>query len=408
MYDRVPLRRRRSERPPAASAAPARQGSHSNADSLAPLPPPPLRYERGLRTAQPEPDVLVGELLRAVRRARFGKGVYCPHCGGRRTHRWGSFSGRQRYRCAVCGRTFSDLTRTPLAYTKHLHLWAGQFECMAESVTVRAAAARLGIDKNTAWRWRQQVLAGLRSHDLATPLSGYVEVGETTFLHSEKGSRFLTRPPYPRPQLSAFLTPQRPRVWVMLARDQFGGALAEIVGRRRPRVPHVRDVLLPRCARDAVLVTSSGPLGPYRTVVTGRDQRWDLAVARRFGDDVRRLREWMRRFHGVATKYLERYLAWNHALQVLADRAAWSPTAWQARTWGGSGWSDLQKRTGAGTLLWRSLTPQFPGTAADHPRAPPARAPASCLTVSNRTATGTAGTGRGRRGTPPSERPTPR
>ncbi|GEM_PF-6705925 len=39
-----------------------------------------------------------------------------------------------------------------------------------------------------------------------------------------------------------------------------------------------------------------------------------------------RLKEWMRRFHGVATANLPHYLSWRRAIDALGDRS--TPEAW--------------------------------------------------------------------------------
>ena len=39
----------------------------------------------------------------------------CPHCSSAEVRRWGRASGKPRYRCATCGKTFNPLTGTPLA-----------------------------------------------------------------------------------------------------------------------------------------------------------------------------------------------------------------------------------------------------------------------------------------------------
>ena len=99
------------------------------------------------------------QLLLEVRRQRCrGRPTPpCPRCGVERTIRWGSFSGRQRWRCKGCGRTFSDLTATPMAYTKRLECWVAFGGCLITGSSVRRVAAQLGINKQTALRWRHRV-----------------------------------------------------------------------------------------------------------------------------------------------------------------------------------------------------------------------------------------------------------
>lgn len=95
------------------------------------------------------------------RRMPLQDGSRCPRCDGERVQKWGRFSGRQRYRCRDCGRTFSTFTGTPLHYLKRPELWRWFLWCHDGRLTVRAAGAALGVHKDTALRWRHRV----RDHD---------------------------------------------------------------------------------------------------------------------------------------------------------------------------------------------------------------------------------------------------
>lgn len=306
------------------------------------------------------------DLLRELRRIRFPAGPRCPRCEHRRAHRWGRFAGRQRYRCLGCGRTFSDLTGTPFAYSKRLDLWAEFFECFGDCLPVRAVASRLGVHKDTAWSWRHRVMKNLLARERTILLGGVVDVGETWFLHSEKGSRTLNRPPYARRRRSVVPGSDRPLVWVMLGHDERGSALWELIGECRARASDVRDILLPRCAPGTTLVSLGGPASPYRPAITGQGQRWSLFGAAmlphsraRFRARVVRIRRWLRRFRGVASRYLIRYLAWEGTLERVGAGV-------------GEGGGIVTE------LMRRCLDQQFPRTEADHARVPAssrARAP---------------------------------
>ena len=102
-------------------------------------------HRSGLRPTDQRPAVLPGTFpFSSFRRLRFGERPSCPRCDADRVHRWGSFSGRKRYRCVACRRTFSDFTGTPLAYIKKLPAWSPYCLCMREglSSTPRRAAPR--------------------------------------------------------------------------------------------------------------------------------------------------------------------------------------------------------------------------------------------------------------------------
>lgn len=296
-------------------------------------------------------------ILSFIRRQRVGEGMRCPHCSGSHLHKWGSFRGRQRHRCQACGRTFSDLTGTPLAHTKRLDLWPHYLEHMSEQVAVRSLGARLGIHKDTAWRWRHRVMTGLLTADRGEILSGLVELREASFPHSEKGSKRPGRRPYGRLRPWIADGAERPHMWVLLGCDGRAVVLSEIIGRCRPRALDLRKILLPRCAPEAVLLPPSGPAGPYRAAVTGLQVRWrpggirPPSEGRRLQLDVVRTRRWFRPFHGVASKYLDRYLAWHYALERLETR-------------GGV----FSRREVGGHFLRRSVAQQLPRTSGNRAR----------------------------------------
>jgi len=129
-------------------------------------------------------------LVRAIREARFPAAAprLCPRCDSSETIRWGRFKNRQRYKCRSCDRTFSDLTNTPFAHSKRLGLWLRFGECMALGSSVRKTARRVGIDKDTAFRWRHRLAAAL-DRPRTEEMRGIWAVWDAILPHSYKGRR---------------------------------------------------------------------------------------------------------------------------------------------------------------------------------------------------------------------------
>lgn len=314
----------------------------------------------------PLPDRFRRPIIAELRERRFAAGLYCPRCGGRRLHRWGHFSGRRRYRCRDCNRTFSDLTATPIERTRYPELWPRFCALLLNGASVRECARQLGIDKSTAWRWRHRLLDTLRSESPPS-LHGIVEVHETTFAHSQKGSRDLRdargRPRPPRLRGAGRGRDHR-RAWVLLLRARSGLYRAEYVGDRRPGVHQLNDVLDARTTNTIdVLLSRWGPLSSWGRWCRGRGIRFAHAngsgairgpalrprienrgqactpsapspspggsnighasvralnasavtvpsAPTRTHEMDWRLRNRLRRFRGVATRYLPNYLHW--------------------------------------------------------------------------------------------------
>ncbi|HUH13988.1 MAG TPA: helix-turn-helix domain-containing protein [Longimicrobiales bacterium] len=191
---------------------------------------------------------------------------------------------------------------------------------MEEGLTVRAAGQRIGVHKDTAWRWRHRLLAGLRAREREL-LQERVDLGQALFPHSEKGARTLGRSPYPRRQLD----PDRPNVRVLFARDAHARTLAAILSPTplsRPTEGELRAHLLPRLAPLCVLRSVWGGYQPIAGLCRPRSpQARGLIGARQLSFAHRgrsrvipayrvELRRWLRRFHGISSRYLANYLHW--------------------------------------------------------------------------------------------------
>jgi transposase-like protein len=255
--------------------------------------------------------------LRAEHRAGLCDGSRCPHCSGTRIQKWGRFTGRQRFRCRDCGRTFSLFTGTPLRYLKRPERWRAFLWCMEGRLTVRRTGAVVGIDKNTALRWRHRVLDSWRSEPRRR-LRGSVAVGEFRMPRNEKGRR---RPGY-RPRRHGHApgrrSPDLEWIGLIAAAETDGDGARE----RWIRCANVRildrsdhELLLgPRLGAVREIVGGRGPLSPVAWLAGSVgvpyrvDQRGDRPES--IWQLRRALRRWLSPLRGVATRRLNNYLEW--------------------------------------------------------------------------------------------------
>jgi hypothetical protein len=189
-------------------------------------------------------------------------------------------------------------------------------------LTVRQAAIRCGVCKNTAFLWRHRFLNAMASHQ-AVREEGIVEVDETFFLESFKGQRGLPRPARHRGGKGRTRGTGPDYIPVMVVQDR-AGHLADFQ-LEQLNAKAVRAVLTPLIAPDAVLCSDGA--GVYASFSEGQGITHQV-VRNRAGERVvgayhiqhvngyhRRLKEWMERFHGVATHYLRNYLGWRRMLE---------------------------------------------------------------------------------------------
>ena len=255
----------------------------------------------------------------------------CPHCQapGEQLRPWGHSHGLARMRCRACGKTCNALTGTPLAHLRKRERWLRYGQALIEGVSVRQAAQCCGVDKNTAFLWRHRFLRAAATHRPAHE-GGIVEADETFFLESFKGQRELPRPARKRGGVGA----QWEHIAVLVVRDRSGQTADFRL--EKTDAPHITAVLRPLVDKDAILCTDGARV--YQTVARDMglihrainvqqgirviDGAFHIQNVNAYDS---RLKQWMGRFHGVATKYLESYLGWRRMLERY--RQGISPTA---------------------------------------------------------------------------------
>ena len=258
-------------------------------------------------------------------RTRLQDGSACPHCRSRHVQKWGTFRGRQRYRCSECRRTFSTFTGTALYYLKHPERWRRFLWCHDGRLTVRHSGAVLGVGKDTALRWRHRLLDQWR-RDPRRRLRGRVVVGDFCMPQSAKGvpARSLHRPPRRRGADWIFASLSRNSlqpVTLLAALETPAGLLEspaplllQCVGVRRVRPADYDQRIAPRIRELTEIVGRQGPMSPLasfarRLGVPYRPERRGFLPREVFV--VRReLRAWLRPFRGVSTRRLDNYLEW--------------------------------------------------------------------------------------------------
>lgn len=243
----------------------------------------------------------------------------CPHCHSSLINRHGKVNKMQRYRCKNCGKTFVATTSTPLARLRHKELWLDYMRCMLESKVLRKCAAECGINLKTSFRWRHRFLA-LPSALKATALEGIIEADETLFPYSEKGSKTLERQPRKR-GMKAKKRGRSKEDWVpvLTVRDRGKNTFEAILPSVTTDALH--QELAGKLEKDSVLCSDG--YKPYIALSEKNDlihKRLDVAAGVKVIDKVfhiqnvnayhSRLKLWIKRFHGVATKYLDHYLGW--------------------------------------------------------------------------------------------------
>jgi transposase-like protein len=256
--------------------------------------------------------------------------VGCPHCDNRDVVRWGQASDLPRYRCKACSRTFNALTKTPLANLRLKDKWSTQTEAMIDGVSTAEAAQRCGVHYTTAFRWRHRFLAALAG-DKPKALNGIVEGDETFILESFKGKRSgLPRKSRKRGGKSAKRGLSAEQIPVIVARDRQGATTDAVLAKlNRVSIAAALGGVVTSanefcCDGGTAIVAFARHAGiaahilPMPGKPNPKAPDFHLNNVNAYHG---RLKEWLRRFHGVATKNLPNYLGWRRTLEALGPNA---------------------------------------------------------------------------------------
>ena len=245
----------------------------------------------------------------------------CVHCGSSEIIKKGLQSGLRRYHCKSCKTSFNAATGTPFANLRLKEKWFDYLNCLLESKTIRKSAKDIGVNPKTAFRWRHRFLK--KSHKLEPQiLTGIVEADETYFLKSMKGCKKLTRTPRLRGSYHSKCGLAKELVSVLTLCDRNGGEADFVTGLGPVKSKWLEVYLTPHLEKDVLLITGKEKSYKYFCKHEGIDQIRISSKDRVEGSYHiqhvnayhRSLKQWMGRFHGVATKYLNTYLGWSHEL----------------------------------------------------------------------------------------------
>lgn len=275
----------------------------------------------------PEPKADISKMVGDVRETRFSKGLACIYCGSMSVKRNGKYRSRQRYLCKDCGKSFNEMTGSPLSGTKYPHKWLEYYKMMIEGLSLPKIANALDIHISTAFYWRHKILNAIRSlgHQL---LQGIVESDETFFLESNKGKKNITdRKARKRGGVAKKRGISKEQVCVVVAHDRNGQILSQKAGKGRISADELDVVLGGHIDTSALLCTDTATNYKKFAVMKGLQheainiskkeyKKKGIYHIQHVNGYHKRLKKWMDRFQGVATKYLDNYLFWHRFLEL--------------------------------------------------------------------------------------------
>ena len=238
----------------------------------------------------------------------------CPYCGSNKICKNGFTGKAQQFKCNNCHKNYSIRTNTIFFHTrKSIQLWQEYIELFSQGLSLRKIVEKMNkkINLKTAFFWRHKILKVLTKKDDNNKLGGIVEADETFFEESQKGSRKMTRKPRKR-GYSSYVGDKKTKICVLTAIDRNKSSYVKPVGFGGLEKDDV--ILLQRhLVKDSILITDGNRT--YRNLHDVRLKSLKFGKPQskvyhmnNINNFHSKLKQFMNRFNGVATKYLDYYV----------------------------------------------------------------------------------------------------
>jgi len=253
----------------------------------------------------------------------------CPHCGNFKYSKYGTDKGSKRYKCKNCNRTFTEYSGTWMARIHKKHLLEDYIKLMEEEEkSLDKIKDDLGISKQTAFDWRHKILSGFE-HFGKGSFQGITESDDTFFLVSEKGSKNINRPSRKRGGSAKKRGINNEHVAVLVTVDRVSEIDLTVARLGRIKKQDIEQAIGDRVSGQTILCSDSHVT--YKGFAMDKKIehhaiRVDLKEfvknkiyhVQHVNSIDSRLKKWIEsRFYGVSTKYLQKYLNWFRAKEML-------------------------------------------------------------------------------------------
>ena len=207
---------------------------------------------------------------------------------------------------------------------------------MMLGLSVRKSAEICGINKDTAFIWRHKILDALQNMASDVKLDGIVEADEAFFPISYKGNHKksvifkMPRKAHKRGKQTHKRGLSREKVCVPCAVTRNGLSLAKITNLGRVSAKDIHHAFDKRIMPNSILCTDA--ISCYNDLArtekleliqlkTGKS-KLGIYHIQHINSYHSMLKNFINRFHGVATKYLNNYLVWHNFLNYAKESYA--------------------------------------------------------------------------------------
>ena len=269
----------------------------------------------------------VEQIYEDVKEFRFSKGKVCPHCSSELISKNGKYNGKQRYICKDCRRTFTDFTNSAVYRSKKsLDKWLKYAKCMIMGLSIRKSAKIVGINIATSFFWRHKILDCISAFLGTGHVDGLIEADEVFFAENFKGTKTINMPreSHKRGKSIKKRGISKEQICIATALDRQGNLIIEPLCKGRMTYKELENLYKGHIGENSILCTDSHKSYirfatdfnlDHKRIKTGKHKE-DIYHIQHINNLHSNLKRWMRRFNGVASKYISNYMYWFKWLRI--------------------------------------------------------------------------------------------
>ncbi|NME83314.1 IS1 family transposase [Clostridium sp. SM-530-WT-3G] len=234
----------------------------------------------------------------------------CPHCNSTHFIKHGKYKGIQRYMCRECKRTFSSTTNSLWYYSKKdPTIWLKYIELFLQRKTLKECSQELTLNIATSFYWRHKILNILKSAHI-------YGVNPEKFVGNASANTVYFQEKTPNSVINFKLDPYQQQNYIIAvaARDSKDSMLIKPLSRFRLNLIQFNKKIV-------------GKLEPKTSIILNGKERFYKEISKEDNNIIIKRKQikskvidekikfikitlsgWFSGFHGIATKYLEKYL----------------------------------------------------------------------------------------------------
>ena len=245
----------------------------------------------------------------------------CPVCGSAcgKFIKKGFLRGKQRFACKECGHKFTYDTKQLTAHSHQpVESWITLIRDTLKLVSLQETAEQLQVSKTTVFYMRHRFLLFLMERaEMKGPLAGIIEADETYMLESQKGKKVTDRKPRRHGRKASKRGLSNEQLCICVATDRDNHIVASCVNRAKPSSEELQLALRDYISSGSIILCDGAQAYNDLAAHTGCDK-----IELKGHCDYNKVyhlntvnsshacfKDMLKQFRGIASKYLNRYLA---------------------------------------------------------------------------------------------------